>query len=151
MSARIHAVARSLLLSLLLLSVCLIPACNPIQDTKEAEAIVDKYFAAMKGHDFNRALDFYAPEFFQKTPSDKWLRSLESINGRLGDLQDYTLGSWHIDAHAGTGAGTYYTLQYVVHYAKFSSTETFVLEKLGDPSSFKILSQNIQSDGLLAQ
>jgi hypothetical protein len=124
--------------------------CNPIQEERNAETTTNGYFAAVKGHEFAQATDYYAPAFFEKMPRESWRQTLESLNVKLGTLKDYKLTSWQGDARFGAGpqSGTFYTLQYDVTYTNAHANETFILQKAPD-GGFKIISHQIESDGLL--
>ncbi|MDO8674155.1 MAG: hypothetical protein Q7O66_22310, partial [Dehalococcoidia bacterium] len=52
------------------------------------------YFEAIRDKDYDRALSFYSPAFFEKTSREDWLVVLKRVNAKLGDLQTYELQDW---------------------------------------------------------
>ena len=140
--------------SLVIISVRMLAACNPIQDPHAAEQVVADYYQAVRAHDFNRVADFYAPSFFEKNPRDKWLARLQSVSTELGDLKDDHLTTWRQDTRAMVGSaqnGTFVTLRSNVTNTKATTIETFVLQKLAGDVGWKIVSQDVQSNTLLSQ
>lgn len=50
----------------------------------EAENIANSYFESVENKDFDKALTYYSPKFFEKTTAQEWTRSLQTINVKWG-------------------------------------------------------------------
>jgi hypothetical protein len=142
---------KSIFLFSLLILIFLMASCGNIaQDSKAAEAVAKDYFESIRAKDFDKAITFYAPQFFEKTTREEWLQSLKNINERLGGLDKYDLVSWKIQANAGTpNSGTFYILEYKIIYTKYQSAETLTLFRPTSGGEIKILGHSIQSPGVL--
>jgi hypothetical protein len=103
---------------------------GPIFDRGAAEDVTKQYFQAIKSKDFDRALSFYAPKFFAKTPREQWLQTLQGINTNLGDLQSYQLLDWLVRVNLTLPEPeTIYVLRYRVTYSKSTTEEIISLSK----------------------
>ncbi|HEY79150.1 MAG TPA: hypothetical protein G4O09_08570 [Dehalococcoidia bacterium] len=126
--------------------------CGIAEEKSATENVVTSYFEAVKAKDFDKALSFYSPKFFEVTPQDDWLEALKTINAKLGDLQTYKLTSWKGNKQVGTaGSGTYYELRYEVTYSKYPAKEVFNIFKPSAGGELKIQGHNINSIGLIKE
>src|SRR6185436_3431525 len=139
-------------LSLLALTLALLPGCGSKQAKKDAEAVLTRHFQTLATNDFNAALTDYAPQFFQKTTKEEWGKVLSRLTPKLGAYQSHTVTGWRVFKNAGTlGAGTTVSLQCQVNYSKHPATESFILFKGITDSSYKIIGHNINSTTLLTE
>lgn len=133
------------------LAALVVSGCGLGQEKGKAEEVASGYFERVKQKDFEGALDFYSPKFYQATPREKWLELLGKFNGKLGDLKQYKLVGWNFKKWAGSGgtSGTYWQLQYQTTYSKHPAQETLMVFKPLRGGEFKIIAHNINSEGLL--
>ena len=111
---------------------------------------MSNYFDAVRAKDFEKALTFYAPQFFEKTSHVEWLQILKNVNSKLGDLRIYQLSGFRGQANAGAGlTGMFYILQYRVSHSKYPADETVTLFRPPGSDEMRILSHQIDSQGLL--
>jgi len=116
------------------------------QAKPEAEALVTRYFKAIKSGTYQDALPLFSDEFFQKTTKEELLKSLEKLQEKYGSLEKYEQTSYSIEANP--SRGTVVTLIYQVKYSRLETQETFVVSKPRlKPAS--IMAHTIKSEGLL--
>lgn len=139
------------LLFLMLVFVFIISGCNIPIDKSVAEVIAQNYFEDIKNKDFEKALTYYSPIFFEKTNQSEWLRILKKMNSELGDLKNFHLEDWDIRTQFGTRSGTYYLLKYKVNYSKYSSLETLTLYQKKQKDLIKIIGHNINLNEFLKE
>jgi hypothetical protein len=120
-------------------------SCTVSSESESAAAdVANRYFESIRKKDFDTALNFYAPQFFERTPQETWLQNLKKVNDKLGDLKSYELVQWEVRNNIGTSeSGTFYILQYKVVYAKQSANERITLFKPVAGGEIKILGHNI--------
>jgi len=134
-------------IAVLLLVSALIIGCSI---DKSVESSTGALFESIRARDYEKALGFYSPKFFEKTPREELLRALIAINTKLGDLQTYKIVNWKSTKTIGTGDnGTYWTLECDVSYSKYPASETITFFKPTAGSDFKIVGHNINSKGFL--
>jgi len=132
---------------LAVLAMITIGACT---NTAPSDAAVEKlgveFFTALKAKDFERALDYYAPEFFQGRPREEWKAHLQAIQQKLGDLQSFDLRRQQVDARY---TGTFYIYEYSVVYANEKSWETvtFFIHVSGE-QPVKVFGHQIKAKGI---
>ncbi len=125
--------------------------CGVKQQKAEAEGVATACFDCVKEGDFEGTLDFYSAKFYQATSRKKWLEMRERIREKLGELQEYKLVGWNFRKWVGSGAGTYWQLQYETTYSKHPAQEVIVVFKPLRGGEYKIVSHNINSEGLLLE
>ena len=124
--------------------------CNPTADKGQAEQVAAAYFDAIRGHDYERAASLYAPQFYERTPRDKWIGTLRTVNQKLGDLQSYEQTKWNVRASATTsGSGTSVELEYRVMYSKYPAVGAFTLAKPAGANAVQIVGHRINSEGFV--
>jgi hypothetical protein len=116
-----------------------------------AEQVAGQYYGCLQGRDWEGAMDLCRPEFYQAVGRDKAIEFLEKVNGKLGDLQRHDLVGWRLNKRVGTGAGTYVELSYQTTYARYPGQEVIVLYKEPGTEEFKVLSHNVNSEGLVLE
>ena len=132
------------------LGLGILAGCNMLTGKDDADAVARQLFGSLQSGDYERAISFYSPRFFEKTPKDDWLHNLKMVSSRLGDLQAYQLQTWNVHKNVGTGGnGTFYQLQYRVTYARYPATETLVLYRPLRGGDIKVLGHQINSEGFL--
>src|SRR6267142_3017691 len=101
---------------------------------------------------YEAALRDYGGLFFVRTSQQEWTGILANLNRKLGDYKAYTIHTWRVGKTAGTtGVGTTVIIQCHVKYARHEATETFTMFKGKSDASYKIVSHDIQSNGLLTE
>jgi Protein of unknown function (DUF4019) len=128
----------------------ILTGCNMLTGKDDADAVARQLYGSLQSGDYERAVSFYSPRFFEKTPKDDWVQNLKTVSSRLGDLQAYQLQTWNMQKNVGTSAsGTFYQLQYRVTYARYPATETLVLYRPLSGGDIKVLGHQINSEGFL--
>ena len=132
------------------LALGILTGCNMLTGKDDADAVARQLYGSLQSGDYERAVSFYSPRFFEKTPKDDWVQNLKTVSSRLGDLQAYQLQTWNVQKNVGTSAGgTFYQLQYRVTYARYPATETLVLYRPLSGGDIKVLGHQINSEGFL--
>lgn len=143
-------ISRPALCLLLALLVAATTGCGLFSSKEDAEAVARRFYEALARKEYDRALEFYSPSFFQKTKPDEWRGALERIQTRLGDFESYRLTTWKVHTGVGTGeSGTWYQLQYSVKYRRYEAMEALVLFRPSGAGEIKIVGHQINSPGLL--
>ncbi len=144
-------IIRILLFLILLVSIATF-GCSKNSDVTNAEKVASNLFEAIKNKDFDTAVTFYSPEFFELNPNVNWLEVLINKTNKLGDLSTYELKGWSVTNAFGTlESGTYVELKYSVTYSRYPATETLTLLKSSTGSEFSIVAHSINSIGLLIE
>jgi hypothetical protein len=132
------------------LLVALMTGCGGGRDVSDANIVMRSYYEAIQAKHFEKALTFYAPEFYERTSREEWLQTLSDLNSKLGDLQTYQMSGYRIEAGVGAGlTGAFLVMQYRVTYSKYPADETVTLIRSGPSNEMRILSHQIASQGLL--
>jgi hypothetical protein len=136
---------------ILLVSGCTL-GCGTAQYKADAENVVANYFKEIGNKNFDTAITFYSPKFFEETSGEDWLQTLESINIKLGDLETYKLTFFKVRTVTGfQDSGTYCDFQYEVTYSKYPATENLTLYEPTDGGGFKISRHTISSVGFIKE
>ena len=115
----VQRIARVMVAALLILMT---GACStPVPSDSTVQRLGTELFTALKAKDFERALDYYAPEFFQSRPREQWKAHLQAAQQKLGDLQSFELRRKQVDVRY---TGTFFIYEYSVVYANEKSWET---------------------------
>lgn len=122
--------------------------CGVFQAKPEAEALVTRYFSAIKSGAYQDAVPLFSEEFYQETSKEELVKSLKKLPGKFGTLENYEQVSYSIEANPSRG-GTIVTLVYQVKYSRYETKETFVVVKprTGEPAS--IIGHTTKAEGLL--
>jgi hypothetical protein len=78
-------------------------------------------YQALQAKDFERALGYYASEFFQGRPREQWKEYLVEVQRKLGDLQSAELKRKQADTRY---SGKFFVYEYSVVYANAKAWET---------------------------
>lgn len=144
-------IIRFLLFLILLVSIATF-GCSKNSDVTNAEKVANNLFEAIKNKDFDTAITFYSPKFFELNPNVNWLEVLINKTNKLGDLSTYELKGWSITNAFGTlESGTYVELKYSVTYSRYPGTETLTLLKSSTGGELGIVAHSINSIGLLIE
>ena len=127
-----------------LLAVLLLSHCGFSQKREAAEAVVTRYFEALRAGDYQRAVDLYAESYLERRPPGGHLAQLAGLNSRLGELLSYTVRDWSIKKSAGTVDATFVQVTYDVQYSRGRVRELFVLQATGEAEAFQILEHRIR-------
>ncbi|MBV9127351.1 MAG: hypothetical protein JO117_04620 [Verrucomicrobia bacterium] len=129
----------------------LLAGCHSIASGKAAaERTMQDFYEKLQQHDFDAALDAYAPDFFVKTSRPRWRKTLIAVQDQLGPLREARLARWSVETQLGTDEGTYLQLVYTTRYERFSAEETCRLKRAADAGGFQIFTHEIRSAGLRA-
>ena len=129
------------------LLIAVIGACTgPVPSNAAVEQLGVEFFTALKAKDFERALDSYAPEFFEGRPREPWKAHLQAIQEKLGDLQSFELKRKQVDMRY---SGTFFIYEYSVVYANEKSWETvtFFIHVSGE-QAVKVFGHQIKAKGI---
>ena len=137
------------LIALVLLVSTATFGCSSSSDKAAAENITASYFEAIRNKDFDAAISFYSPKYFELVSKDDWLQVLKAVNEKLGDLETYELTSYEFGKVVGTiENGTSCKLQYEVIYSKYPAIETLTLFRSATGGEYNIVGHKINSIGL---
>jgi len=135
-----------------LFTTTLFIGCGFTAAKQSGEKVIANHFQAIRTNGYAAALTNYGAQFFAKTSSDEWAKTLERVGGKLGQFQNYTIVNWNVHKGAGTsGSGTTVRLTVNSRYSKYSAQEQFILFKGSNDPEFRILGHHISSDGLLKE
>ena len=141
---------RIFLLMCITLAIIGLAGCSTGKDIDAAKALGQNYYDALKAKDFETAMSFYSPQFFEKTSRSDTLQALKGVNAKLGDLLSCDFTYLQVSRYGGTGGYfTRYNLNYDTTYSKGSAEETLTIIKSEDGSKMQILGFNIESLALL--
>lgn len=133
--------------SLAALVVLFMGACtNSAPSDSAVEQLGVEFFSALKAKDYERALDYYSPDFFNGRPREEWKAHLQAIQQKLGDLQSFELRRKQTDIRY---TGTFYIYEYSVAYANEKSWETvtFFIHVSGE-QPVKVFGHQIKAKGI---
>jgi len=137
-------IGRAMLAALVIVNI---GACtNTAPDDSAVEALGVEFYSALKAKDFERALDFYSPDFFDGRPREEWKAHLQAIQKKLGDVQSFALKRQQVDVRY---TGTFYIYEYSVVYANEKSWETitFFIHVSGE-QPVKVFGHQIKAKGI---
>lgn len=130
------------------LLVFVLGGCGVYQAKPEAEALVTRYFAAIKAGAFQEVVPLFSEDFYKKMPKEELVKDLEKNNWKLGTLEEYTLLSIQVEVNSSRG-GTLVTLLYQVKYSHHEAQETFIVFKPSTAGPAAIIRHQISSKGFL--
>lgn len=139
--------ARVYRMATVLLAILLLAHCGFSQKREAAEAVVARYFEALRAGDYQSAVDLYADAYLARRPPGGHLAQLADLNSRLGELLNYAVRDWSIKKTAGTVDATFVQVTYDVQYSRGRVRELFVLQATGDAEGFQILEHRIRVEG----
>ena len=129
------------------LVIMFLSACtNSAPSDSAVEQLGVEFFSALKAKDYERALDYYSPDFFNGRPREEWKAHLQAIQQKLGDLQSFELRRKQTDIRY---TGTFYIYEYSVAYANEKSWETvtFFIPVSGE-QPVKVFGHQIKAKGI---
>lgn len=135
---------RAVLTALIILALT---ACeNSAPSDSAVQQLGTEFYSALKAKDFERALDYYSPDFFNGRPREEWKAHLQAIQQKLGDLQSFDLRRKQVDVRY---TGTFFIYEYSVVYANEKSWETvtFFIHVSGD-QPVKVFGHQIKAKGI---
>lgn len=134
-----------LFMLLLLFVLC---GCGVFTAKPEAEALVTRYFSAIKSGAYQDAVPLFSEEFYKEVSKKEFVQGLEKNREKLGTLEDYNLVSWKVNVNSSKG-GTEVILVYRVKYSQHEAQETFVVLKPFATGPASIIAHNISYKGFL--
>lgn len=123
----------------LLLSAC--TTANHASGEK-ALAVAQAFFDVVRTRDFDRALSFYDPGFFEVEPRESRLTYFQGIAETLGSLKEVTLSESQINT---IYSGRQYLYVFVNQYERGNATETVTLMQPLEQEKIVIVSHKIES------
>ncbi len=133
---------RAKLFLLMPLLLIVLYGCGVFAAKPQAEALVERYFRAVKSGDFQEVLPLFSEEFFKKTPKTEVVRELARNRREMGTLGEYRQVSCKIEVNSGQG-WTIVTLLYQVKYSEGEAQETFAVKKPFDQGPAAISAHKI--------
>lgn len=127
--------------------VLIIGACSgPVPSDSAVEQLGLEFFSALKAKDYERALDYYSPDFFNGRPREEWKAHLQDIQRKLGDLQSFELRRKQVDVRY---TGTFFIYEYSVAYAHEKSWETITFfVHVSGQQPVKVFGHQIKAKGI---
>ncbi|MCH8829021.1 MAG: DUF3887 domain-containing protein [Planctomycetes bacterium] len=124
--------------------------CGANQSKQAAEETANRLYQALSEKDWDKAVSFYGPQFFQKTSKQEWRAALVNLEKKFGAYKSHQIQNWKYRSHTGTGGSHQVTvITYKVKYAKATTTETITFLGSGD-EELKIVGHRIESPAFLA-
>ncbi len=117
--------------------------CGFSSSREDAAEIMEMYFAAIEGQDFQAAMAFYAETFFKESSRKSWESKLKGYNRQLGNLESYEAISWKVKKNMGANAGTFVQAVYRTRYSRRPAVEQFILKKAD--AGFQIIAHRIEA------
>ena len=129
-------------LGILILSAC----TNEAPSDAAVEKLGIEFYSALKAKDFEHALDYYSPDFFNGRPREEWKAHLQAIQQKLGEIKSFDLRRKQVDVRY---TGTFFIYEYSVVYAneKAWETITFFIHVSGE-QSVKVFGHQIKAKGI---
>lgn len=110
----------------------------------EPEALIERYFEAVREERYDDVVALYMPHFFEKTSREDWRQALVNVRQSLGELQSYRLQR-PLQARTEGPDGSYRaTLVYIVQYSRYKAEETITVFKAPLNGPLGILEHNIR-------
>lgn len=110
-------------LALLVLCLTTTACSDPGNSVKQADAVADSYYQALKNKNFDKAASLFMDT--KAAPRAQWLDEIRSNHDKLGDLQSFqAVGQPIVNT---VYSGTRYTLHYKTQYANATAHETLIL------------------------
>jgi hypothetical protein len=133
-----------------LAAIAIVPVlagCGFSKKKQAAEQVAATYFEAMKKPDFDAAIANFSPTFFEKTPKEKWLGTLEAIHARFGCLQSYEQTGFKVNkGKSELGEGYFVELTFRTNYEKGSASEIIRCFESSSGGPMQIVGQNFSPD-----
>ena len=129
------------------LLISILAACSEnVPSDSAVEQLGVEFFSALKAKDYERALDYYSPDFFNGRPREEWKAHLQAIQQKLGDMQSFSLRRKQVDVRY---TGTFFIYEYSVAYANEKSWETvtFFIHVSGQ-QPVKVFGHQIKAKGI---
>ncbi len=130
-------------------TLALLGGCkNTAPALREAERTTLAFYEALRSGDRAAALDFYAPDFFERNGREQWSARLARAGEKLGAPGQPELIRHSTETQIGRAGGTFLLLVYRVRYAHGEAEETLRLKQLEAGGDFKIFAHQIRSPAL---
>lgn len=109
---------------------------------EKALAVANAFFEVIRARDFERALAFYDPGFFEVEPRASRLAYLQNVAETLGSLKQVTMSESQINT---IYSGRQYLYVFVNQYERGNATETVTLMQPIGKEQILIVSHKIES------
>jgi hypothetical protein len=113
--------------SLIACAILGLGGCSFSEQRTQAEALAERYFAAVRAGDLDALPALYSGRFLAVTPRDKLVAMLQEVKDRCGVPQSHSLERWTVQSHIGGEAGSRVTLVYEARYTTCGTTETLTI------------------------
>jgi len=136
---------RFLTLFVSLTLIFILSACTKEAKKEDVSKLSASLFTAIQNKDYDKALTFYAKEFFNLTPADNWVAHLKDVNNKLGDLQTIKLKT---EAASTVFSGKRFIFIYTNRYKNGLAKETVIFFQKINTQEIKVHSHKIESSQL---
>lgn len=122
----------------------LLSACTMANhaNSEKALAVAQAFYDVIRTRDFDHALSFYDPGFFEVQPRESRLTYFQGIAETLGSLKEVTLSESQINT---IYSGRQYLYVFVNQYEHGNATETMTLMQPLEQEQILIVSHKIES------
>lgn len=104
------------------LAALILPSCNPVKDTAEAEKEVPNFHSLYDAEDYEKIYDTAHPEFQSAQPKAELISFLTGVRGKLGAVKSTSKKGWQANSMNGQ---TNIVLTYATKFENGEGTETF--------------------------
>lgn len=116
------------------------------EDKMAGEVVTNKLYDYIKNKKYEETISLCSQNFFEKSTKEDFIKLLQVVNEKIGDLEDVNIDSWNTRRVVGSNPSANYLFIYKNKYAKFTATETIKLTREQD-DQIRIIAYNIQVDG----
>ena len=138
-----------------ILSFAFILGCNPkasVDSLPDAKELATKFIKGFQSGDYESLNSLYSEGFWKAISKETWGKILPNVKNELGNIKKCELVNWNQRTQASTtGTGNFVTRQYNCQHEKYESTIVFTVQKPLSGGKSEIVSQNINSIGLLIE
>jgi len=120
----------------------LLAGCTKETSSESVEEIATQYYDSIQKKDYDKALSFYADDFFTLEPAAAWLNYLKHVNDTLGNLKKVKLKRKNVST---IFSGRRFVFVFSNQYEKGLAEETVIFFKHTSKPGVKILAHKIES------
>lgn len=138
--------SRTLGIVIFIVATLALESCNPIKDTRLADAAVAEFHKKLDRGAFGEIYSGTNEEFKAATKEQDFVSLLEAVHRKLGSIQSSERFTWRINSF---NLKTNITLVYKTKFQNGEATETFVWR--AEKDGVKLLGYNISSLALITK
>ena len=131
-------------LTLSILLAASLSGCGYLKDTEAAELLVADFYTSLKEGDYEAAVAFMDPSWFEKQSKEDLIQFLKVTNEKLGTIENYAVVESKVSPN-------YINFLYSVNRTQYTTKEIFsILNKPLNPEEFSIVGYrvNVQENDL---